>query len=269
MIFSGLVNKIKQIVPKIANLQSRSTQYINKHQLLIAQFSFFIVVAVVIIYVFGLRNESLLFVVLIFGIYLVFSGRVSQLKFMNVEIMIKDIESKQPELTEIGLSHAEVDPTYLEKQGLHELENVIKPTLIREAKKVKILRLKITENHPPYDKDKATKYLTYFTHVIFTDDSKRFYGFAMADELLKKIETSKGQEFLNDIKERKLYHPIRTDIYIKKGKSRKEVLDKMEELGLTVLPVVSGDQNYEGVVDKDSIMWQIITDFYNYAKKTK
>jgi hypothetical protein len=259
---------------KIDNMQSRLTESINRHQILIAQFSFFIAIAVVIIYVFGLRNESLLFVVLIFGIYLVFSGRISQLKFMNVEIMIKDIEGKQPELTEIGLSQPAVDPLFLEKEGPVELESKIIPKLIREAKKVKILRLKITENQPTYNKDIAAKYLRYFTHVIFTDDTKIFYGFAMADELLKELETSRGQEFLNDINKRKLHHPIRSDIYIKKGKSRKQVLDKMEELGLTVLPVVSdglvsGSLNYEGVVDKDSIMWQITTDFYNYAKNPK
>jgi len=79
--------------PEIINMQSRLIESINVHRLLIAELSFFLAAAVVIISIFGLRNESLLFVVLIFAIYLIISGRVSQFKFVNVEIVMKDIES--------------------------------------------------------------------------------------------------------------------------------------------------------------------------------
>jgi CBS domain-containing protein len=76
-----------------------------------------------------------------------------------------------------------------------------------------------------------------------------------------------GINFLNSITRWELKYPIKKDKYILKGTSRKQVLDKMKELDLSVLPVVSGDLNYEGVVDKESIMSQIIKDFYNYSKK--
>jgi len=62
--------------PEIINMQSRLIESINVHRLLIAELSFFLASAVVIISIFGLRNESLLFVVLIFAIYLIISGRV-------------------------------------------------------------------------------------------------------------------------------------------------------------------------------------------------
>jgi hypothetical protein len=244
------------------------TESINRHRVLLAQVSFFIVIAVVIIYVFGLRNESLLFVVLIFGIYLVFSGRVSQFKVMNVEIVIKDIGDKQSELTEFGLTQPEVDSRYLLKADPIQLDNVINQ-LIRETKNVRILVIKKIENQH-YDKEAAIKYLNYFTHVVFIDDNKIFYGFAMADQLSKKLQSpSQGDKLLTDINEWKLNPPIRNDISIIKGASRKQVLDKMKELGLTVLPVVSLGNSYEGVLDKDSIMSQITRDFYNYAKNPK
>jgi len=57
------------------------------------------------------------------------------------------------------------------------------------------------------------------------------------------------------------------DIYIVKGASRKQVLDKMKKHNLSVLPIISLELNYEGVVDKESIMLQITKDFYNYSKK--
>jgi hypothetical protein len=60
-------------------MQSRLIESINVHRLLIAELSFFLAGAVVIISIFGLRNESLLFVVLIFAIYLIVSGELANL----------------------------------------------------------------------------------------------------------------------------------------------------------------------------------------------
>jgi predicted transcriptional regulator len=188
---------------------------------------------------------------------------------MNVEIVIKDIESKQSELIEVDLSQAEVDPRYLVKQDPDKLPSVIMH-LIKWTEKVRILVIKKikNENHHEYSKPVAEEYLKYFTHVVFLDDSKIFYGFAKADALLKKIQ-SLGDTFLKEISEWILNSPIRNDICIIKGASRKQVLDKMKELGLDVLPVISGDRSYVGVLDRDSIMSQITRDFYNYAKNPK
>jgi hypothetical protein len=93
------------------------------------------------------------------------------------------------------------------------------------------------------------------------------YTMTLCILLLESIEPLEGQKFLKDISDWILNPPIRKDIYVLKGASRKQVLDRMKGLKLTVLPVVSAGLNYEGVVDKDSIMWQITTDFYNYTKK--
>jgi CBS domain-containing protein len=248
-------------------MQSRLIESINVHRLLIAELSFFLAGAVVIISIFGLRNESLLFVVLIFAIYLIISGRVSQFKFVNVEIVMKDIESKQPELIGVGLSQTEVDPTYLEKKDEPTLDTVIKPKLIREAKKVRILVIKDIKH--PYDQEAAANYLKCFTHAVFIGNNNKFCGFATADELLKKIEppSEEGDNFLGSITNWELKSPIKKDIYIVKGASRKQVLDKMKKHNLSVLPIISLELNYEGVVDKESIMLQITKDFYNYSRK--
>jgi hypothetical protein len=76
----------------------RTPVVIAKNWLQIAELSFFTALAFVIVLIFGIRNESLLFIVLIFGIYLVVSGRISRFKFMELEVMVKDVESKQLEL---------------------------------------------------------------------------------------------------------------------------------------------------------------------------
>jgi hypothetical protein len=267
------LTEIGRKIPEIANMKSRFIESINVHRLLIAELSFFLAAAVVIISIFGLRNESLLFVVLIFGIYLIISGRVSQFKFMNLEIVIRDIEIKQPELTEVGLTPHELDPQYIDKGPTDKLESQIIPKLIHEAKKVRILRIKEIKDEPDYpsyryDHNAIIDYLRYFTHVVFIDNNMRLCGFATADELLKKIEQpSEGKEYVEQINKWILNDPIKKDTYIVKGASRKQVLDRMKELNLTVLPVVSGYLIYEGIVDKDSIMLQITKDFYRYAKK--
>jgi hypothetical protein len=64
----------------------------------IVEISIFIVLAFVIVFLFDLRTESLLFVALIFGIYLLVSGRVRQFKFMDFEVVVTEVESKQLEL---------------------------------------------------------------------------------------------------------------------------------------------------------------------------
>ena len=66
----------------------------SKHREIV-EISVFIVLAFVIIYLFELRNESLLFIALIFGIYLLVSGKVRQLKFMDLEVIVSEVESKQ------------------------------------------------------------------------------------------------------------------------------------------------------------------------------
>ena len=153
----------------------------------IVEISVFIVLAFVIVFLFDLRAESLLFVALIFGIYLLVSGRVRQLKFMDLEVIVSEVESKQLELKGVDGMQVELDTAIFEKGGPSILENDIKPRLIREAKKIKVLRITKKQDahyHPMY----ANAYLKYFTHVVFVDEHNLLNGFAEADELLKIIK---------------------------------------------------------------------------------
>jgi CBS domain-containing protein len=77
-------------------------------------------------------------------------------------------------------------------------------------------------------------------------------------------------EFVNKFNEWTLEPPIKkaTEIvYVREGTSRKQVLDLMDQHHLRVLPVVSSlGLKYAGVIDYDSIIWQITRDLYKHAK---
>jgi hypothetical protein len=104
-------------------------------------------------------------VVLIFGIYLLVSGRVRQLKFMELEVVVTEVESKQLELKREDSMQAELDSEYFDKGSPEKLENDVKPKLIREAKKIGVLRItQRKESH--YDVRLAHAYLECFTQTL-------------------------------------------------------------------------------------------------------
>jgi hypothetical protein len=248
----------------------------------VVEISIFIVLAFVIVFLFDLRTESLLFVALIFGIYLLVSGRVRQLKFMEFEIVVTEVESKQLELEREESMQAELHSEYFEKGGPEKLEIDVKPRLIREAKKIRVLRI-TQKKEAHYDVRIAYAYLQYFTHVIFIDENNLLTGFVEAKYLLNIIKPTNplapleqlqfdntAMEFVKKINDWKLdlsvINPKGKDINVVKGASRKQVLDLMNQHKLWVLPVVSSGPRYEGVIDYDSIIWQITSDLYKHAK---
>lgn len=232
----------------------------------IIEISLFVILAIAIVLYFGLKNETLLLLVLIFGIYLVVSGRISKLKFMDFEVNMKVAEDKGLDL---GALQAEADVEYFTKDAVPVLHEIV-PKLIREAKKVKVLRLtKRYKDH--YDEYALLEYLKYFTHVVFIDDSNHnmLMGFAEGDRILGilKEHDQTTNDFMNSIRN----WTFSSDSIIKDGfvintASRKEILDMMKQQVRNVLPVVSIDRTYRGVVDYDSIIWQITKDFYTYTK---
>jgi CBS domain-containing protein len=247
----------------------------------IVEISVFIVLAFVIVYLFELRNESLLLIALIFGIYLLVSGKVRQLKFMDLEVIVSEVESKQFELKGVDSMQAELDSEYFDKGGGDKLENDIRPKLIREAKKVKVLRI-IRKHDAHYDPRLVNAYLKYFTHVVFVDENNLLSGFAEADDLLKIIKPENpldpyspyddiATNFVNNINvwklESPIVNPMDKNIYVMEGASRKQALGLMSQHQLKVLPVVSSlGGYYRGIIDYDSIIWQITRDLYEHTK---
>jgi CBS domain-containing protein len=238
----------------------------------IAEISIFAVSGFVIILLFGLTNESLLFVALIFGIYLIVSGRISQLKFMDFEIKLKDVENKELDLSIINDLQIVADLDVLDKDKPIKLDEKILPKLIREAKKIKVLRL-TKSNSQGYIQTALAEYLKYFTHVVFIDDEKDVLsGFVEADTILEiiKSKNDNATNFMNTINKWTLNSTIiEKNVYVIKGASRKQVLEMMKQHTKSVLPVVSLGLRYEGVIDYDSIIWQITKDFYDYTKTSQ
>jgi hypothetical protein len=233
-----------------------------------------IVVAIITFQDIKIKNESLLFAVLIFGIYLVLSGRISQLKFMDFEVQVRDVESKTPKI--IDASNVEIRADEIRrgedipKGGTDKIKEIIIPKLINDAKTntSQILRLtgignksdsRYKENR--YDHQALLEYLKYFNYVVFVDYDGKFSGFSKAAEI--STELSNDSEFLNKINRWELVSPIiRKNAYVEEGISRKNVLNKMDELGLNTIPVVSSGERYIGVTEKETIIHGIVKDLY-------
>jgi hypothetical protein len=221
-----------------------------------------------------IKNESLLLVLLIFGIYLVLSGRISQLKFMDFEVQIKDVVGKTPRIVDassVEIGKEEIrDDSLMDKESLPVLENKIKPKLIENAKAYTspILRLVGTENtsdprHKPkrYEPYVALEYLKYFRYVLFVDYDGKFYGFSAASDISNEL--NKDSNFIGKLNSWELDAPvIKKNAYVEEHTTRKQVLDKMHELGLDTLPIVSEGKRYVGVTQKDIIIMGIVKDLY-------
>ena len=149
-----------------------------------------IVVTIITVKEIEIKNGSLLFAVLIFGIYLVLSGRISQLKFMDFEVQIRKAEGKTPKITDASNVELQMDEIKskeeVAKAGTDKINEIIIPKLINDAKTYtsQILRLtgignksdsRYKENR--YDHQALLEYLKYFNYVVFVDYDGKFSGF--------------------------------------------------------------------------------------------
>jgi hypothetical protein len=234
-----------------------------------------IVVAIIPVTKAEIKNESLLLAVLIFGIYLVLSGRISQLKFMDFEVQVRDVENKTPKI--IDASNVEIQPDEIRsgdddvpKANIDLINEKIIPKLIKDAKTytTQVLRLIGIGNKSDsrYKVDRYSDkvlfdYLKYVNHVVFVDYDGKLCGFSTSPEI--STELSKGSELINKINKWELDSPIiRNNAYIEEGTSRKQTFNKMNELKLDTLPVVSKGERYVGVTEKDTIIYGIVKDLY-------
>jgi hypothetical protein len=138
--------------------------------------------------------------------------------------------------------------------------------MVRQSKDIRILKINRKENHS-YSK-LLFEHIKYFNNIIFLDFNNRLSGFSTLvdiEEMLKiKEDPSKENQFINDINNWKFDYPfIHKDYYILKGILRKQVLEKMNELGLKVIPVVSADLICEGIIDYETIVTQINNEIHN------
>ncbi|MDQ3840429.1 MAG: hypothetical protein M3297_14310 [Thermoproteota archaeon] len=269
--------------------------------------------AIIIVIIFSIyqqvpfKPESLLLAVLIFGIYLVVSGKVTELGFMDFTVKIRDAETKP---TEIESQEASVFNVAVGKE-LTPAEDTIKATtpeasaatesgtsaeMINEEGKhqvnEKIKILYILRDLYIYQKGPLLDYLEGRDYVVFLEDAiilkeegqkkkpipklednrpkGRLSGFALATDLVKKLHTSDGEKFVEVINKWDFNTDIsskiiRTDAYIVKGTTRKQVLKIMQNEKLDVLPVVSANLYYEGIIDRNTIIYQIFKDLSKFS----
>jgi signal-transduction protein with cAMP-binding, CBS, and nucleotidyltransferase domain len=99
----------------------------------------------------------------------------------------------------------------------------------------------------------------------FVGGYKRSRRYTRAEQIEKLAvdKYSKDAEFINKVNKWELFSPIiRNNVYVEEGTSRKQALNKMDESGLDTIPVVSIDERYVGVTEKDTIIYGIVKDLY-------
>jgi CBS domain-containing protein len=224
--------------------------------------------------------EALLLTVLIFGIYLILSERITQFTFKDFEIKLKDTVSKPLEI--LTKTFSEMCETHEQTKGTEEeLESQIIPKLSKEIpdklskevqnsnEKRRIRVLKI-QRYGIYDFKVLYIYLHFFYYIVFLDNGK-LSGYITAIDMLLIVGDEKRSEFVNSINmwsrsNQELKEPISMEAYVVKGASRKDVLEKMETLGLDVFPVVSADMKYVGMIDRYKIISKINAELSEFAR---
>jgi hypothetical protein len=164
--------------------------------------------------------------------------------------------------TEVLTDRQEGGESDMPRSNLPRLHNIIVPQLIRENKKIHVLRIKKRSDNV-YTGLALYEYFKYFTYAVFLDEDDRFNGFAITKKLLARINENR-KELINKLQTNvNNWHldtsefPILKDEYILKGSSLKQVIHRMEELGQHVLPVISPSLKYEGIIDYDTVIFQI------------
>ena len=106
--------------------------------------------------------------------------------------------------------------------------------------------------------------MKYFSYIVLLSKEDKLSGFMVQENIeeLLKMDDIQRNQFIEDLNEWNINkYPIwpckLRDTYIVKGTSRKQVLETMKNLHLEVLPVVSGDLHYEGIIDRETIANQI------------
>jgi hypothetical protein len=192
-------------------------------------------IAIVIIFsstaeTFQFKTESLLLAVLIFGIYLIVSGRVTELGFMDFQIKIKDAETKPIEIenqeasvfdiecdildpnrtesTDKGSAIADESTSETRNKTSNEftdqqINDKIDLKQKEENAEEKIKILKIWKKRYIYKKNALLSYLRRNDYVVFLDNEERkdnegnpiyingkLSGFAKSIDVIKKLQTS-------------------------------------------------------------------------------
>ena len=83
------------------------------------------------------------------------------------------------------------------RSNLPRLHNIIVPQLIRENKKIHVLRIK-KRSDDIYTGLALYEYFKYFTYAVFLDEDNRFNGFAITKELLARINENR-KELINKL----------------------------------------------------------------------
>jgi hypothetical protein len=261
----------------------------------------FATLAISIVSIFTLPNlefptESLLLAVLIFGIYLVVSGKVTELGFMDFQVKLKDVETKPIEIENQLSSVFEIEGDISEAEEMvkadktedqlaaeaAELESKINKKIDLKQKEKnaeeKIKILKIWKKLYNYQKNALLSYLRRNDYVVFLDNEGRkdnegnpingkLSGFAKSIDIIKKLQTpgsesSKFVDYINnwDFLNSETSGIIKIDTYIVRGMSRGQSLEMMNQKNFDVLPVVAANLIYVGIIDRHIIISHVIAE---------
>lgn len=236
----------------------------------------FIILSIVIIILFGLSTDSLLLALLIFAIYLIVSGKISQIKFKDMEIMLKESQLKplgnKESLTKSFTLEEMPELISAEKEGIMRLPKILKE-IQEKPKNLRVLHIREREGGGEYVTDVLRIYLQYFTHVVFLDKEGRYMGYANAINLINMYDTEhliaptpEIYNFTNFINSINTWHieqyPLLIKTYVIIDMTRKQILDKMNNTGYYTLPVIGENFKYLGFINHDTVINQILNDLY-------
>ena len=206
---------------------------------------------------------SLLFLPVL--VYLIFSGRLSQLKAGGLEAKFLDITDQSMEIASETITPLREDIEIVGKEGVKELQNRV-PHL-DESKPI-ILTLNLgTGGYYVADKlllyiEVLSQYPT-FKFVVFMDKDNRFVAYIPSWAMLQILKIKHlGIDFVRrlndgDFRELRRYPGIVTKTISTKS-TNMDALREMTAQNLDALIVMDEERKIKGVVEKDQLLSKIL-----------
>jgi len=229
-------------------------------------------------YFLNIRGESIMIslIVLPFILYLVNTGKISQLKGFGIDASFKDVAEKTP-LESIGSQNISSYVEFVsstEKKDIErrdsfsdEFDNVVEK--IKNMDPSKPFSLKLKKNTNYYGKAALIQYLRIyslfntFRYVVISDIYDRVKAYVNPSTLIQiLIHPNYGNMFLEYLNNQRLDEIINIPgimhEMIQKDTKISDVLNIMNKYNINSIVIVDENNHYIGIVDKNRIISSVL-----------
>ncbi len=216
------------------------------------------------------QEGDTLFVALLFVpivVYVIFSGRLKELRAGGLEAKFVDTAEKSVELASKTIEPSLSEMGIVAKEGVKELQKQI--SYIDESRPIILTLILGKEEYYNYNRSLGVEYLETLSHyrnfkfVVFLDKEKKFVAYIPSWAMLRILRMDAlGDAFVEiinrgNIQDLRQYPGVVTKTISIKA-TNLDVLREMTAQNLDALVVIDEDQKLKGVVEREQILSKLL-----------